>query len=224
MAARSFACDGFACHGLQRSYASDVAGEKSSPRLTASFLLALTTLLAACSTGTVVLLPEKDAHPTSVVVTESNGQVVLDQPYAAARQTPFGPRAYTSTPQEVQATFGAALAAQPARPAQFELYFVEGKDELTDESKLIVDSVFAEIAKRPVPDVLVVGHTDSLGTDQANDALSQQRAETIRAALIARGIAPENVAAIGRGKRDAIAPAVKGVAEPRDRRVDIFVR
>ena len=36
------------------------------------------------------------------------------------------------------------------------LLFVEGKDELTDESRRIVDTVFTEIAKRPVPDVLVV--------------------------------------------------------------------
>src|SRR5664279_5809483 len=96
---------------------------------------ASTVLLAACSTGTVVLLPEKDGHHTAVAVTQRNGEVVLDQPYAAAAQTPFGPRTFTSTPQEVQATFGAALAAQPARPKQFTLYFVEGTDELTDESK-----------------------------------------------------------------------------------------
>ena len=181
-------------------------------------------LLGACSTGTVVLLPEKDAHDTAVVVRQGARELVLDQPYAAARQTPFGPRAYKSTPQEVEAVFGAALAAQPMRPAQFTLYFVEGKDELTDESQRIVESVFSEISKRPVPDVLVIGHTDALGNDQDNDALSRQRAETIRASLIRRGIASENVAAIGRGKRDLVVPTADGVVEPRNRRVDIIVR
>jgi outer membrane protein OmpA-like peptidoglycan-associated protein len=181
-------------------------------------------LLGACSTGTVVLLPEKDAHDTAVVVRQGARELVLDQPYAAARQTPFGPRAYKSTPQEVEAVFGAALAARPMRPAQFTLYFVEGKDELTDESQRIVESVFSEISKRPVPDVLVIGHTDALGNDQDNDALSRQRAETIRASLIRRGIASENVAAIGRGKRDLVVPTADGVVEPRNRRVDIIVR
>jgi outer membrane protein OmpA-like peptidoglycan-associated protein len=50
---------------------------------------------------------------------------------------------------------------------EFTLYFVEGKDELADESRQIVTAVYAEIAKRPVPDVLVVGHTDAVGSDQS---------------------------------------------------------
>jgi outer membrane protein OmpA-like peptidoglycan-associated protein len=191
-------------------------------RACASGLLAF--FLGACSTGTVVLLPEKDAHPTAVVVKQRDREVVLDQPYAAATQTPFGPRAYVSSPQEVQRVFGAALAAQPMRPSQFTLYFVEGKDELTEESKQIVESVFAEISRHPVPDLMVIGHTDAVGNDQDNDVLSRQRAETIRAALIVRGIAPENVAAVGRGKRELIVPTADGVEEPRNRRVVIIVR
>jgi len=178
--------------------------------------------LSACST--VVLLPEKDGRESAVVVKQGDKQILLNQPYAASRQTPFGPQAYTSTPQEVEAVFGAALAAQPIRPAQFTLYFIEGKDEFTDESKQVVDGVFAEIAKRPVPDVLVIGHTDSVGNDQVNDALSRQRAETVRAALIGRGIAVENIAAVGRGKRELIVPTADGVSEPRNRRVEIIVR
>jgi OmpA-OmpF porin, OOP family len=131
---------------------------------------------------------------------------------------------YTSTPDEVAAKFGAALASQPQRAATFTLYFVEGKDEFTDESKRIVENVFSEIAKRPVPDIIVVGHTDALGSDQVNDALARQRAESVRAELIRRGVAPENIQASGRGKREPLVATPAGVAEPRNRRVEIFVR
>jgi outer membrane protein OmpA-like peptidoglycan-associated protein len=75
-----------------------------------------------------------------------------------------------------------------------------------------------------VPDVLVIGHTDSVGSDQYNDALSRQRAEVIRAGLINSGIAPENIVAVGRGKRELAVKTADGVAEPRNRRVDIEVR
>jgi len=115
-------------------------------------------------------------------------------------------------------------SAQPARASAFTLYFILGSDELTDESKQDVDRILAEIARRPVPDVLVVGHTDAVGTDQSNDALGQQRADSMRAALIGRGIAPENVRAISRGKRALAIPTADGVAEPRNRRVEILVR
>ena len=186
----------------------------------------LAVLLNACATqtGTVVLLPEQGGKDTAIAVRQGEGQVVLSEPYAAAKLTTAGPQAYKSNPQEVQALFGAALAAQPSRPAQFVLYFVEGKDELTEESKLAVNAVFAEIAKRPVPDVLVVGHTDAVGASQINDPLSQQRAEAIRSGLIRNGIAPENIMAVGRGKRELLVPTADGVAEPRNRRVEIIVR
>jgi outer membrane protein OmpA-like peptidoglycan-associated protein len=187
--------------------------------------LALVAALCACAPrGTVVLLPEQDGGNASVVVRQGDAEVVLDQPYAGVRQTPFGPRAYASSKEEVDAKFGTALAAQPARPTSFTLYFVEGRDEYTDESKRVVDGVLTEIAQRPVPDVVVIGHTDSVGSDAINDPLSRRRAETVRADLIRRGIAPENVQAVGRGKREPLVPTPEGVAEPRNRRVEILVR
>ena len=184
----------------------------------------LSALVGACASGTVILLPESDGRPGALAVKQGDKELVLDRPYAAADATPFGPYAYQSSREEVQARFGPALAAQPARAATFTLYFVEGKDEFTEESKLLVDKVLSEIAKRPVPDVLVVGHTDLVGSDPFNDALGQQRAETVRAALIRLGLPAEDVRATSRGKREPAVPTAEGVPEPRNRRVEIIVR
>lgn len=201
-----------------------------------SLIVALVPVLlaAACATevppvpdrskGTVVLLPENDDRPTAVTVQLDGKALVLDQPYAAAKVTSQRLDAYRSSQQEVENEFGAALAAQPARLNTFVLYFVEGKDEFTDESKLLVEKVLTDVAGRPVPDVLVVGHTDAVGTDQLNDALGQRRADTVRAALIARGIAAGDIRAISRGKRELFVPTPDGVAHPRNRRVEIIVR
>jgi outer membrane protein OmpA-like peptidoglycan-associated protein len=187
--------------------------------------LALGALLGACaSSGTVVLLPEKDGRPAALAVKQGDKEVVLSEPYAAANATALGPRAYRSNSQEVEARFGSALAAQPSRAASFTLYFVEGKDEFTEESKQVVDRLLAEIAGRPVPDVLVLGHTDAVGNDAFNDALGLQRAETVRSALIRLGIPASDVRAISRGKREPAVPTPDGVAEPRNRRVEIVVR
>ncbi len=171
-----------------------------------------------------MLLPDKDSRDTSLVVREGEKQVVLRAPYAAANLTTSGPRAYQSNATEVQTIFGPALAAQPPRPVQFTLYFVEGTDDFTDDSKRSLQRVFAEIAARPVPDIVVIGHTDRVGSDPFNDALARQRAETVRTALIHLGIAPENIVAAGRGKREPAVPTADGVAEPRNRRVEILVR
>jgi outer membrane protein OmpA-like peptidoglycan-associated protein len=81
-----------------------------------------------------------------------------------------------------------------------------------------------EIARRPAPEVVVIGHTDAVGSDEHNDRLSLQRAERIRAQLIALGVAPERVQAAGRGKRELLVPTADQVAEARNRRVEIVVR
>jgi outer membrane protein OmpA-like peptidoglycan-associated protein len=187
-------------------------------------LLSLLTTACATPQGSVVLLPERDGKATAVVVEQGSQRVPLGQPYAAAHLTSRGPQTYQSSAQEVHAYFAAALAAQPLPPTQFTLYFVEGKDEFTDESKKTIDGILAEIAKRPVPDLVVIGHTDKVGTDSFNDSLSRQRAEVVRNALLARGIAQDRVLAIGRGKREPIVPTADGVAEGRNRRVEIQVR
>jgi outer membrane protein OmpA-like peptidoglycan-associated protein len=172
----------------------------------------------------VVLLPSPTGQQTAVSVTQGSRQLLLTQPYAGARMDRGGLEAYPSSESEVQARYGAALAAQPVPPAQFTLFFVENKDEFTDESKLIVDSVFAEIARRPVPDVVVIGHTDTVGNDASNDALSRQRAEVVRNAFVARGLGADKVVVIGRGKREPAVPTGDGVSEARNRRVEILVR
>ena len=181
-------------------------------------------LVGCASKGTVVLLPEKDGRQTAVAVKQGDKEVVLDQPYAAANLTALGPRAYQATAQEVDAKFGPARAALPARANAFTLYFVEGKDEFTEESKQVVYQIMTEIAKRPVPDILVVGHTDTVGSDQVNDALGQQRADTVRTALMRLGIPGDDIHAISRGKRALAVPTADNVAEPRNRRVEIVVR
>jgi outer membrane protein OmpA-like peptidoglycan-associated protein len=195
-------------------------------RLVRWSVLVAAMLLVACAgpKETIVLLPNPAGQETAVIVTQGERQVVLAQPYAGARLSRSGAEAFPSNAQQVQAMYGPALAAQPLPPAQFTLFFVEGKDEFTDESKRIVDSVFAEIARRPIADVIVIGHTDTVGNDAANDALSRQRADVVRAAFTARGLAADKVVTIGRGKRELAVPTGDNVAEPRNRRVEILVR
>jgi outer membrane protein OmpA-like peptidoglycan-associated protein len=186
--------------------------------------VAVTVAACATHTGTVVLLPEADGRHAAVSVRQGDATLVLDRPYASASLTSDGPQAGVSSAAEVERQFGAALAAQPPRPRTQVLYFLEQTEVLTEDSRRTLDGVLAEIAHHPFPDIVVVGHTDLVGDDTVNDALARRRAETVRAALVARGIAGANIAVIGRGKREPAVPTADGVAEPRNRRVEIVVR
>lgn len=178
----------------------------------------------ATPTGNVVLLPSEDGHQSVLSVKQAGHEVLLDKPYAAVETTTQGPRPYESSKAEVAKTFGSALAAQPERPQRYTLNFNEGSDALTDEAKATFERVFPDIAKRSVPDIVVIGYTDSTGSDSLNDKLSLQRANAIRDELIKHEIPAADIVAEGRGKREPVVKTGKGVAEAKNRRVEIIVR
>ena len=118
----------------------------------------------------------------------------------------------------------AALDALPPAPISFVFYFLSGSDEFTDDSKINVNRLLEEMGRRASPEITVIGHTDRVGSDQANDELSLQRARRVRDMLFKRGVAGERVSVAGRGEREPLVPTADGVAESRNRRVEISVR
>ena len=185
-------------------------------------------LLGGCATPSrdlIVLLPDKEGKVGTVVVQSQKGKAVLNTAYAAARTTPEGGmQRGTASQSEVKEVFGSALAAQPSRPISFILYFESGNDEFTEESKQEVKRLLAEMARRQAPDITVIGHTDQVGPDPSNDALSLQRAERVKSILAGMGIRAERILTAGRGRREPLIPTAEGVSEPRNRRVEINVR
>lgn len=184
-------------------------------------------VLAGCATRseTYALLPGKDgkAEPLTVIPTEGR-PLVLERPYSAA--TGDGREVVVADLGEaaVRQQFAAALAATPLPPKSFVLYFLEGSDELTAESRAEVGKVFAEIAARPAPDIVVIGHTDRVGRVEDNDALSRKRADKLRTDLIRQGIAAASIQAAGRGEREPLVATADEVREAKNRRVEILVR
>lgn len=189
-----------------------------------AWLIAAVFVVAGCASERVVLLPSADGQKSAVVLRSDGGESLLDQPYAASVRRAGAYRPYTATAEEVQERFGAALAAQPIRAASFIVYFVEGKDELTGESQPELERIKAEIAKRPAAEILVVGHTDRVGSLQVNDQLSLKRAQVVRDALVAAGFPEGIIETAGRGEREPLVPTDDEVAEPKNRRVEITVR
>ena len=187
-------------------------------------------LLAACASRPVapelfVVIPGNSGHVGSVVVHRDGQSRVIDTAWGAERVQPDGSLvAGKMTRDQVHDIFAATVEALPGRPASFTLYFLEGKDELTTVSKAELEKVFTELKRRPLPDIMVIGHTDSVGGLTYNDKLSLARAERLREMLVGLGIAQERVTAAGRGKRELLIPTEDNVPEARNRRVEINVR
>ena len=69
----------------------------------------------------------------------------------------------------------------------------------------------------------IEGHTDSIGSDEYNQTLSEKRADTVRAYLVSSGVSPDNVAARGMGKADPIGDNSTAAGRKLNRRVEMIV-
>ena len=173
----------------------------------------------------VVLLPGADGQTGALTVVHGGRTETLATPYATASVQKEGQlQTGTSSAEQVRAAYGAALDAQPPRPVKFRLFFLGNSEELTPESKAELAKILPALANFPAPEIVVVGHTDRMGSLEYNDALSLRRAERLRAELVQIGIPRERIQVAGRGEREPLVPTEDEVAEPRNRRVEVTVR
>lgn len=184
----------------------------------------LTALLAACAgpSSYVVLLPSSDGSVGRITVTGAAGSQELSQASSgAALDGSTAP--FAVSPTKLQHDFGAAMAARPPLPEHFLLYFGEGS-ELTPASKVLLTTVLERAKARSSVDISVIGHTDTQGAAEVNEALARERANTIAAELRQLGLADAVLSVESHGERNLLVPTADAVTEPRNRRVEITLR
>jgi outer membrane protein OmpA-like peptidoglycan-associated protein len=69
----------------------------------------------------------------------------------------------------------------------------------------------------------VEGHTDSIGSDDYNQKLSEERASTVRGYLVSQGLKPDNISSVGLGKANPVADNATAQGRQRNRRVEMVV-
>lgn len=190
----------------------------------------LACLLSACSTpDTVTLVRSLGDTPAEVTVQGESQTRTLRAPgdTVDVRDTSMQPR--TSTAAETRAVFGAALDATPREglpvaPRHYTILFARGQAALPLEAETVLAAVLAAMTTHPVGAVDILGHSDRVGSVEANTQLSKARAVAVREALIARGVRAALIRTDGHGEREPAVPTADGVDEPRNRRVEVMVR
>ena len=175
----------------------------------------------------IVLLPDPESGTTGRArVSNESGSADLATPRAATRVTADGPPGPVSAMSEadVQRLFGDALAALPSASRHFTLRFRFESDALTEESAALVPEILRTVKGLAVPEVIVVGHTDTMGDPRVNLALGQKRAISVRDILVKAGLATSTIEVTSHGKADLLVKTPDNIAEPRNRRVEITVR
>jgi outer membrane protein OmpA-like peptidoglycan-associated protein len=196
------------------------------PRAATTLALVAALLATGCASVTdrVVLLPQADGSPSAVEVRAGQQRLLLAQPWAAAELKGKELQPVAVEPAVVRQRYGELLATQPQRPLRFVVRFESNGNRLTADATPVLDEMRKALANLPAPEVIVTGHTDRVGSVEANDKLSLVRAEAVREILAAAGVARTAITVQGRGEREPEVPTDDEVAEPRNRRVEIKIR
>jgi OOP family OmpA-OmpF porin len=95
--------------------------------------------------------------------------------------------------------------------------------QLTASSSAVLDTLARDLKKYPRLRIELQGHTDSSGSDEYNMRLSQQRADAVRAYLIAQGVPASQLVARGYGESQPIDDNTTSQGRARNRRVVMHV-
>lgn len=103
------------------------------------------------------------------------------------------------------------------------IFFDTGKYELKSGSGDVLDRLATILKDRSKKDILVEGHTDSTGGAAANQRLSEQRAESVKSALVKRGVVANRMKTAGQGMNKPVADNNTPDGRQQNRRTEIIL-
>jgi len=103
-----------------------------------------------------------------------------------------------------------------------DVLFDTGESSLRSGAYATLDRLSAALKGKPGRSVLIEGHTDNVGSDQNNQALSMHRAESVQSALMQRGVASDQIKVMGRGESSPVASNEDAAGRQQNRRVDLI--
>jgi outer membrane protein OmpA-like peptidoglycan-associated protein len=114
---------------------------------------------------------------------------------------------------------------EPPKPnLAAKLYFITDTTILIAESAAEAEDIYQKIVDLNAPEVVVIGHTDTMASVEYNIGLSLRRAEFIRDELIKRGVDPDTIRASWHGENLLLIDTPDETEEQQNRRVEIYVR
>ncbi len=122
--------------------------------------------------------------------------------------------------ERIRIVDGKKMEPTPAPPVLPDAYFEVGKAILKPEASTALDVFLKSLQKRQ-PQLQIIGHSDNLGSEAINDALSKARAGAVRDYLVSQKYPLDKIAVEGRSFREPIAPNDTVEGRAKNRRVEI---
>jgi outer membrane protein OmpA-like peptidoglycan-associated protein len=103
----------------------------------------------------------------------------------------------------------------------FIVFFDFDKSNLTEKAQEVVAEAVKTAKSQGMVRVMVTGHTDTVGSDRYNQALSERRANSVKDEMVREGMDGSTISIEGKSFHDPLVPTGPGVREPQNRRAVI---
>ena len=110
---------------------------------------------------------------------------------------------------------------QPEAQRQFQVFFDFNKSDITAAARRVIKAAADTARSGNFVHVVVTGHTDTVGSAQYNQGLSERRAASVKGELVADGLPDSEITTVGVGKTGLLVPTADGVREAQNRRATI---
>lgn len=104
------------------------------------------------------------------------------------------------------------------------LFFDTDKDQILAKSYAVIEHLYDFLKQNPKVKIEIVGHTDNVGQEKHNQELSQRRAESLKRALVDKGIAEGRITTRGEGSSRPVATNATEEGRAQNRRVEVVIK
>ncbi len=104
-----------------------------------------------------------------------------------------------------------------------DVLFTTGRADLQAGASGNLDKLVAFLNKYPDRSVAIQGYTDSVGTEDSNQRLSERRADSVKAYLTGQGIGSTRLSAVGKGRSNPVADNDSAAGRQQNRRVEVLI-
>jgi OOP family OmpA-OmpF porin len=106
----------------------------------------------------------------------------------------------------------------------FQVFFDFNKSDITAAAAKVIQAASDNVKAGHVTRIVVTGHTDTVGSAQYNQGLSERRAAAVKQQLVADGVGADGISTTGVGKTGLLVPTADGVREAQNRRAEIVLQ
>ena len=154
------------------------------------------------------------------------GTAVEEQTTVTAQTTEATTQAVAppAPPPAPPALIVAEVPPAPAPPpaiSRYIVFFDFDKSNLSPEAEQVIGAAVNSAKNTGMARILVTGHTDTVGSQRYNQALSERRAGAVKAEMMRLGLNSSDIATVGKSFSEPLVSTGPGVREPQNRRAVI---